>query len=242
MARIERDYIKTSGMNDVDLALKFYDDFNTDDDGLFGKIIPNETFNEWIESLNFSHINHGWDTPEGNKAWSGYRSFVRRYLKNGVMDTEYGSRVDSGKYEPYILKINLSGIDLKIVEYSEDVIDTAMGLATKRQKTIKSQTKNIKAGFKAMSDVYGVKDLKVDMQAQLVEAQNSMRLHMEMAFDEIYKKTVKDTADMIAASRSAMKQITDTAKQFNSASEKEDTVANEVVMIEQPLKKAKKAK
>jgi hypothetical protein len=117
-----------------------------------------------------------------------------------------------------------------------------MELASKRQKTIKSQTKNIKAGFKAMSDIYGVKDLKVDMQAQLVEAQNSMRLHMEMAFDEIYKKTVKDTADMIAASRSAMKQITDTAKQFNSVAEKEDPVVNEVIMIEQPLKKAKKAK
>ena len=46
MARIERDYKKTSGMNDVDLALKFYNDFNTDVDDIFGKIIPNETFNE----------------------------------------------------------------------------------------------------------------------------------------------------------------------------------------------------
>jgi len=212
MAKLERDCEKTSGMNDVDLALKFYDDFRKEGAYFFGDIIPNETFNEWIESLNFSHINHGWDTKEGRAAWSGYRSTVRAYLQSGVMDSEYGLRVDSGHYEPYIVKVNLFGVDLKIVEYSEHVIDTAMELATKRQKTIKRQSKDIKEGFKAMSEVYGVKDLKIDLQEKLVDSQNEMRLHIEKAFDEIYKKTVKDTADLIALSRNAIKEITDAAE------------------------------
>jgi len=210
MANIERDGERTGNLSDVELAIKFYEDFN-DDSEFFGKVILNETFNEWIESLNFSYINHGWDTPEGKVAWSGYRSTVRGYMKNGVMQSDYGAMVETGRYAPFIVNVNKFGIDLKVVKYSDHIVDAAMGLAVKRQNTIKGQTSVLKKGFRAMRDIYGVNDLKIDLQEKLVEAQNDMRLSIEKSFDEITRKTVKDTTDLIEASRKAMKGITDTA-------------------------------
>jgi len=216
MANFERDFERTGGASDFELAIRFYDDFSKGDSDFIGKVIPNEIFNEWInEDLDFSYINHGWSTPEGKVAWAGYRSTVRGYLKHGVMDPEYGLAVKSGVYEPYIVKVNTFGSDLVVVQYSDHIVDTAMGLAIKRQKTIKSQTKDIKKGFNAMKEVYGVKDLNVDLQEKLLESQNEMRLHIEKAFDEIYKKTIKDTADLISASRSAIKKITESTEEFN---------------------------
>ena len=220
MANTERDYMKTGGLNDVELAMKFHDDFSEGKGSFIGKRITIATFNEWINEKmsmdsDFTFTDHGWATPEGSIAWAGYRSTIRTYLKNGVMDPEYALVVKEGGYAPYIVKIGIQGIDLEIVQFSDHIVDTALGLAVKRQKTIKGQTHNMKKGFDTIKKVYGVKNLSIDFQAKLLESQNDMRLKIESAFDEIYRKTIKDTADLIAASRKAIKEITEFTESAN---------------------------
>lgn len=199
----ERDPLKTGGLDDVEMAIKFYDDFG--DDGEFiGKVVPNEFFNEWIEKYIFPDIDHGWGTPHGAAAFNGYRSTVRGYLKNGVMSPEYASK---DGYEPYIVKVRNFGEDLIITEYSEHVLDSAQALATKRQKTIKNQSRELKKGFKTLKSVYGASGIEVQLQEKLVESHNELRLHIEGAFDEMFKRAVRETVDMIEASKNAVKQL-----------------------------------
>ena len=203
----ERDILKTGGYSDVEMAMKFHDDFSTDGE-FIGKVIDNESFNDWIASLNFSTINHGWDTVEGAKAFNGYRSTVRGYLKNGVMSEVYAEKViNEGKYKPYVLNVRKFGQDLIIVAFTSYVIDSAAELAKKRKKTVKNQTKHFKEHFQALTEKYGNNSIDVQIKNQLVNSHNELRMHMESAFDKMFEKTTKDALQLIETTTLMKKSI-----------------------------------
>lgn len=199
----ERDIMRTNGLNDVELAIMFHDDFSKDDK-FIGKIITNEQFNEWIFGLNFPSMGHGWETPEGQAAWNGYRRYVRDYIKNGVMTEEYASKEG---YHPYSVDINRHGIDLVIHHFSDTIIDSARELAKKRQKTVRNQSKTLEKGFDTLINIYRVDGVEVQMQRKLVQSHNQLRLYMENAFDEMFKKTVADTLEIIEDSKRVTRRI-----------------------------------
>lgn len=234
---VERNQMDTAGMRDFDMAVKFHSEFNNLENDIIGKVISNDDFNEWIFKIGIDGFNHGWelddedddnrpwDNPDGVALWNGYRSTVRAYLRNGVMNERYAALEN---FIPYVVEVNRHGIDLIICEYSDHVIDGSRALAKKRQKTIKNQSRALDKGFDTLINVYNINGMEVQMQKKLMSSHNGVRLSLEVALDEMSKKMEKDLLAILESSQKMtkdLKKITHDAESMGLGKEEIDSAS-----------------